>query len=297
MSQRRTALVLGETGQLARELVRTGPDENWTIECLGRSVADFTRPDTVLEAIAARDPEVVINAVAYTAVDQAEQEPETAELVNSVTPGRVAAACADRALPFIHVSTDYVFAGNKTGAYTERDETGPRSVYGATKLAGETAIMAAGGAPLIARTSWVYSAFGKNFLKTMLRVGAERDELAVVDDQIGCPTHAGDLATGLLRAGRSLIAAPEASGIYHLAGPDCVSWAEFAERIFRQSAETGGSQPHIRRIATSEYPTPATRPANSQLDSQLFVTAFGYECRSLDTGIRRTLADLAAVSG
>jgi dTDP-4-dehydrorhamnose reductase len=154
--------------------------------------------------------------------------------------------------------------------------------------------MAAGGCPLIARTSWVYSAFGKNFFKTMLRVGAERDELSVVHDQMGCPTHAADLATGLLRAARLLLDHPDKSGIYHLAGRDRVSWAEFAERIFEHSSKSHGSKPNIRRIDTSEYPTPAARPANSQLDSQAFVTAFGYECSPLDTGIKRTLADLAS---
>lgn len=258
-------LVIGRTGQLATELAaRAGGDP--AITCLGREALDLSRPEAaraaVTAALAAGGVDAVINAAAYTAVDQAESEEALALAVNGDAPGAMAQAAAARGVPFLHVSTDYVFDGTGTAPWTPGDPTGPLGAYGRTKLAGEEQVRNAGGPHVILRTSWVFSAHGANFVKTMLRLGRERDRLTIVADQVGGPTAAGDIAGALIAMARGLIADPGRSGIYHFAGAPDVSWADFAREICAQS----GLGPEVVDIPSSAYPTPARRPANSRLD-------------------------------
>ena len=250
-------LVFGKTGQVARELARLAPEAYFA----GRDAADLTDPAACAALIRARHPRAVINAAAYTAVDKAESDAETARLVNAEAPGAMAQACAELGIPFVHISTDYVFDGTGEQPRAEDAETGPLGVYGQTKLDGERAIAAATGQYAVLRTSWVFSAHGNNFVKTMRRLGAERDRLTVVADQIGGPTAAADIAQALLTMAQAIADAPEKGGIYHFAGTPDVSWADFAREIFVQSALT----PEVVDIPTSDYPTPARRPLNSRL--------------------------------
>lgn len=255
--------MFGATGQVARAMLERAEGQGLDVTALGRDQADLQDPDALRAAIAAA-PEgaVVLNAAAYTAVDKAESEPELAEAVNGRAPGVMAEAARDRGLGFIHISTDYVFDGSKDGAYRETDATNPKGVYGVTKLQGEEAATAAHPGAVIVRTSWVYSPYGGNFLKTMLRVGAERDELRVVNDQVGAPTSAHDIADGLI----ALMKADRAAGAYHLTGGGEASWADFADAIFEAQEPIWGRRPAVTRITTADYPTPAARPANSRLD-------------------------------
>lgn len=268
------ALVFGRTGQLAIELARRAPDRV-TVEALGRDRADLTDPDACAAAIVATDADIVINAAAYTAVDQAESDRDTVRLVNAETPGAMARAAAARSIPFLHVSTDYVFDGSGTRPWAEGDPVAPLGVYGETKLAGERAVAAANGVHVILRTSWVFSAHGRNFVKTMLRVGAERDMLTVVDDQRGGPTAAADIADALWTIAAAFHGGKGQSGIFHFAGTPSVSWADFAEEIFARSSLP--RKPAIKRIPTSDYPTPAKRPANSTLDCSRIKAVYGIE--------------------
>ncbi|PWE18692.1 dTDP-4-dehydrorhamnose reductase [Marinicauda salina] len=289
----RRLLVLGRTGQLASELARRAPAAGWTIDHMGRDQIDFENPEAAEAAFAAAErPDLVINAAAFTAVDLAESEEPTARRINAETPARLATACADRAIPFIHISTDYVFDGEKDGYYTEIDTPAPRSAYGRTKLEGERAVAAAGGRALVVRTSWVYSPFGKNFVKTMLRLGEERDTLRIVDDQYGCPTAAGDLADGLIAASERLAAGDHEGGLYHLAGTGDTSWAGFADAIFERARTRWGRRPEVERIPSSEFPTPAPRPRNSRLDSGRFARDFGYAASAWRASLDATLEEL-----
>lgn len=251
---------------MARSLASLAPAGS--LAKLGRPDLDLTNRESIERAILAVRPDVIINAAAYTAVDQAEAEATLAFAVNAEGPGLLADAASTRGIPLIHLSTDYVFDGSKTGAYTELDPTGPAGAYGNSKLAGEQKVRDAGAAHIILRTSWVYSAFGKNFLKTMLRLAATREEIAVVHDQIGNPTSADDIAAAALKIAHRLHASPDEAprGLFHLAGTGAATWAEFAEFIFETSASLGGPAARVRRITTAEYPTPTKRPANSQLD-------------------------------
>lgn len=269
-------IILGRSGQLATELLRQAPQAGWEVEPLGRDGADFTDPLACAEALGARLPaDAVINAAAYTAVDQAEREEALAHTINAETPGRLAALCAGRNVPFLHVSTDYVFDGRKPSAYVETDPTAPQSAYGRSKRAGEIAVEDAGGLTLIARTAWVYSAHGHNFVRTMLRLGADREVLRVVEDQLGCPTAADELARCLLVAARAMSKGESAGGLYHLAGAGETSWAGFAEAIFALAGPHWKRRPAVTPIPAAEYPTPARRPANSRLDSSRFEAQFG----------------------
>ncbi|MFV0302289.1 MAG: dTDP-4-dehydrorhamnose reductase, partial [Paracoccus sp. (in: a-proteobacteria)] len=251
-------LIFGSTGQVARELRRRAPDALF----LGRDAADLTDPAACATAIAQSDCAAIINAAAYTAVDRAETDSETARLVNAESPAAMARAAAARGVPFLHVSTDYVFDGSGEGARDETAPTAPLGIYGATKLAGEQAIAAEGGQWAVMRTSWVFSSHGANFVKTMLRLGAERDRLTVVADQIGGPTPAGDIAAALLIMAGQMVADPHKGGLYHFAGAPDASWADFAREIFRQA----GLTPTVVDIPSRDYPTPAQRPLNSRLD-------------------------------
>lgn len=279
-------LVFGRTGQVARELARLAPGARF----LGREEADLTQPEACAAAILSARPRAVINAAAWTAVDKAEIEADAARLVNAAAPGAMARACASLGIPFLHVSTDYVFDGSGERPWREDDATGPLGVYGATKLAGEQAIAAAGGHWALLRTSWVFSAHGANFVRTMLRLGAERPRLTIVADQTGGPTPAADIAAALLAMAREMEGDATKGGLYHFAGAPDVTWAGFAREIFRQA----GLGTQVVDIATADYPTPARRPANSRLDCTRIARDFGIARPDWRAGLAAVLAELEA---
>jgi dTDP-4-dehydrorhamnose reductase len=259
-------LVFGKTGQVARELQRIAPDARY----LGREEADLMDPAACAAVVAASDADAVINAAAWTAVDKAEAEEAAATVVNGDAPAAMAQAAAAKGIPFLHVSTDYVFDGAGDQPFVPDDPTWPLGAYGRSKLAGEAGVRAAGGQHLILRTSWVVSAHGANFVKTMLRLGAERESLRVVADQIGGPTPAADIAGALVTAAKALRdGAP--GGTHHFSGSPDTSWADFARAIMAEA----GLACRIEDITTVEYPTPARRPLNSRLDCRAFTAAFG----------------------
>lgn len=288
-------LVTGRQGQLVRSLLERGqhwPDHK--LIAVGTPELDLASPGSAAAMIRSARPDVVVNAAAYTAVDEAENEPDIALAVNATGAGELAAAASELGAPIIHISTDYVFDGMGTGRYREEDEVGPIGAYGRTKLAGEELVRAASPAHLILRTSWVYSPFGTNFVKTMLRLADTRGELTVVGDQIGNPTSALDLADaiGVLldRLGNS--PAKEIAGTYHLAGAGEASWADFARGIFAVSAELGGPSAKVRDIATREWPTRAKRPVNSRLDSSKFTQTLGFAMPDWRQSVRPVVARL-----
>lgn len=258
-------LLFGQTGQVAGEICRlTGPD--LAVTALGRSEADLTDPAACAAFIADAGADAVINAAAWTAVDRAEEEEALAHVVNAEAPGAMARAAAARGIPFLHVSTDYVFDGSGNRPWREDDPVAPLGAYGRTKLAGERAVADAGGVHAILRTAWVFAGHGSNFVATMLRVGRDRDRLTVVDDQRGGPTPAGAIAAALVAMARGLTqgAGPEKTGVFHFAGQPAVTWCGFARAVF---AGTGWEKvPEIAPIRTEDWPTPAARPANSVLD-------------------------------
>lgn len=262
-----TLLVFGETGQVARELAARAPDAVY----LGREAADLSDPAACAAAVRAAEPTLVINAAAYTAVDKAEAEEDLATRVNGAAPGAMAAAAAEMGVPFVHISTDYVFDGAGTAPFAPDAPVAPLGAYGRSKLAGEEAVRAAGGVHAILRTSWVVSAHGNNFVKTMLRLGAERDSLTIVADQVGGPTAAGDIAAACLAIADQLAADPGKTGTYHFAGAPDVSWADFAREIFGQA----GLDCAVTDIPSAAYPTPARRPQNSRMDCTSLEAAFG----------------------
>ncbi|WP_375573972.1 dTDP-4-dehydrorhamnose reductase [Seohaeicola saemankumensis] len=280
-------LVFGQTGQVATELARqAAPDMAMT--CLGRDRADLSDPAACAAAIAASDADVVINAAAYTAVDRAESEEDLATTINGTAPGAMAAACKAAGIPFLHVSTDYVFDGSGTRPWQPDDATGPLGAYGRSKLAGEQAVRAAGGAHALMRTSWVFSAHGANFVKTMLRLGAERDKLTIVADQIGGPTAAADIAAALLTMARAFHAGQGTTGTYHFSGAPDVSWADFARAIFVQA----GLACAVEDIPTSAYPTPARRPGNSRMDCTGLTRDFGIKRPDWRASLASVMSDL-----
>ncbi len=283
------ALVFGTTGQLGIELARTAP-RGTLLLAFGHEAADLTHPATCAALVAATDADVVINAAAYTAVDAAETDRETARLVNAAAPGAMAKAAAARALPFLHVSTDYVFDGSGTRPWREDDPTAPLGAYGATKLEGERLVGAAGGPHVILRTSWVFSAHGRNFVRTMLRLGAERDRLSVVDDQRGGPSAAADIARALWAIARAFAEGRGQDGVFHYAGAPAVTWAGFAEAIF--AASSLPRKPEVARIATADYPTPARRPANSVLDCTRIGAVYGIEQPDWRASLARVIREL-----
>lgn len=279
-------LVFGRTGQVATELqALAGP--KLTIEALGREAADLSDPAACAAQIAATDAAAVINAAAYTAVDRAEEEETLATTVNGTAPTAMAQAAAVRNLPFLHLSTDYVFAGTGTQPQAPSAPTAPQNAYGRSKLAGEEGITAAGGQSLILRTSWVFSAHGGNFVKTMLRLSDTRETLSVVEDQIGGPTPARDIAKTLIVLTQALISG-QAGGIYHYAGTPAVSWQCFARETF----ERAGRNVEVTGIATKDYPTPAVRPLNSRLDCASLQADFGIIQPDWKAGLSRVITDL-----
>ncbi|OWY07624.1 dTDP-4-dehydrorhamnose reductase [Thioclava sp. F42-5] len=279
-------LVFGQTGQVAQELQRLVPDAAF----LGRNRVDLNDPGATAKAIREAKPEAVINAAAYTAVDKAEEEEALAQVVNVDAPAAMAEACRDLGIPFVHISTDYVFNGSGDAPFKPTDPTGPLGAYGRTKLAGEEAIRAADGTFAILRTSWVFSSHGGNFVKTMLRLSESRDYLTIVADQIGGPTPAKAIAEACLTMAQELQRAPEKSGVYHFSGSPDVSWAGFAREIFART----GRDVTVEDIPAADYPTPAKRPLNSRLDcSDLAV--FGLNRPDWRSGLNEVLIELGAV--
>lgn len=273
-------LVTGRDGQVARSLAERGGAHELLFA--GRPELDLADPASIERVVASVAPDLIVSAAAYTAVDRAEDEPELAMAVNGEGPGVLARAAARIGAPVIHLSTDYVFDGSLCRPWREDDPVAPLGVYGATKLAGEQALAASGATHAILRTAWVYSPFGSNFVRTMLRLAETRDELGVVEDQIGCPTSAFDIADAVLAMVDAWRTEPRrgADAIYHFAGAGETSWADFASAIFAESAKRGGPVAEIRGIPTSAWPTKARRPVNSRLDSRHFVTTFGHPARS-----------------
>lgn len=264
-------LVFGRTGQVAQALSEASFPNGASVVSLGREAADLSHPGVVAAAIAAHRPDVVLNAAAYTAVDKAETERDLAMAVNAAAPGEMATAAAGIGAAFVHLSTDYVFDGMGRRPYVETDPTGPLQVYGESKLAGEAAVRRAGGVSATLRTSWVFSPYGRNFVKTMLRLGVERPEISVVADQLGKPTPAAAIAAAMIEVALALCDEPARTGIYHFAGDETTSWADFARETFAAA----GVSTTVRNITTADYPTPARRPAWSALDCTAIEQAFG----------------------
>ena len=286
-------LVTGTNGQVARALVdRAGQFPEITVVAVGRPQLDLENIATIFPAIADVRPDLIVNAAAYTAVDKAEQEPQRAFAINRDGAAAVAAAARTLGVPLIHLSTDYVFSGGKATAYVESDETGPLGVYGKSKLAGEVAVRSANPDAVILRTSWVYSPFGSNFVKTMLRLAGERPVLRVVDDQVGNPTSALDLAEAILRIAPRV--KEGAGATFHVAGSGSVSWCGLAKHVFETSRSVGGPAAEVVPISTSEYPTPARRPANSRLDTSAFNARFGHSLRDWRAGVEETVRRILA---
>jgi dTDP-4-dehydrorhamnose reductase len=278
-------LVFGKTGQVARELQQLG-----TVTALGREEANLSDPKACADAIRHHAPDAVINAAAYTAVDQAEDEEAVATAINGDAPTAMAKACAQLGIPFVHISTDYVFEGTGQDPWRSQDQTAPQNAYGRSKLAGEIGIADSGGTYAILRTSWVVSAHGANFIKTMLRLSETHHTLNIVGDQIGGPTPASDIALACLQIAEQLIQDPSKSGTYHFSGAPDVSWADFADEIFDQA----GKSLTVTPIPTTDYPTPAQRPLNSRMDCTATKRAFGIERPDWVTGLKTILDDLGA---
>jgi len=266
-------LVTGGTGQVASALAVAGGD---AVRVVGRPAFDFDRPESIVANFRAVAPWLVVNAAAYTAVDAAEDDPESAYRANRDGPGALARLCAAADIPLIHISTDYVFDGTKGTPYVETDTTRPTGVYGASKLAGEQEVLAISPRTIVLRTSWVYAPTGKNFVRTMLRVGAERDRVRVVADQRGCPTTAADLADAILAIAVRLRAGWRDSfaGVFHAAGSGETTWHGLAVATFEEAEKFGARPPAVEAISTADYPTKAKRPADTRLDCGKLATVF-----------------------
>jgi dTDP-4-dehydrorhamnose reductase len=285
-------LVLGAGGQVGHELSRLAWSEDYQVAAFGRAGVDITRKEAVSGALGRERPDIVINAAAYTAVDRAESEADAAWAGNCTGPAYLAASCQAAGTPLIHISTDYVFDGSKPGPYREDDPVNPLGVYGHSKEAGDRAVREALPQHVILRTAWVYSAHGHNFVKTMLRVAAERPVLRVVADQIGSPTSAADIAGAIAAIVRRVAAGDRHWGTYHFAGGGEVTWHGFAEAIFELAAPWRGAPPTVEAITTADYPTPARRPANSVLDCRHIGEAFGIVPRPWREALAEVIREL-----
>ena len=272
-------LVTGKEGQVDTSLQALADKSPLDIELIriGLPEIDLSKPDTLDAVVRAAKPDVIISSAAYTAVDKAESEPELAEAINGHGPQRLAQLAAELEVPILHLSTDYVFAGDKDGIYSETDGPAPVSVYGRTKLLGEELIRQATPDHVILRTAWVYSPYGNNFVKTMLRLGSTRDEINVVADQRGSPTYAPEIARALLSVAQRVVADRDENlrGTFHLTAQGETSWAGFAEAIFEGAAARGGKKVKVNPIATADYPTPAKRPLNSRLNGEKLLATYG----------------------
>jgi dTDP-4-dehydrorhamnose reductase len=288
------AIVIGTSGQLATELRRRSCPAG--IELLPALKVDVTDAAGLTRTLDELRPELMLNASAYTAVDRAESEPDRAFAVNATGPKTMAEWCARHGAALVHVSTDYVFDGSKRSAYVETDATAPLGVYGESKLAGEEAVRSGCAQHVTLRTSWVFSAHGQNFLKTMLRLAAERDELRVVADQQGRPTAANDLADAMLLVASRIRAGAPSFGTYHFAGSGETTWHGFAQAHVDEQAPITGKKPRVTPITTQAYPTPAKRPANSVLATAAFEHAFGVVPRHWRDGVREAFSELTRPS-
>ena len=284
-------LVTGGAGQVATELAQRA-----AVRRVGRPAFDFDQPETIDQVFHAAEPTLVVNAAAWTAVDAAEAEPDAALRANRDGPARLAALCAAAGVPLIHISTDYVFDGAKGAPYVETDPTSPTGVYGRTKLAGEEAVLAAGGRSVILRTSWVYAAAGKNFVRTMLGAAQKTSTLRVVADQQGCPTNAGDLADAILAVAERVAAGwrDEYGGVFHAAGAGSATWHGLALAAFTAAARHGRAMPEVLPIATADWPTPARRPADSRLECGKLRRVFGVALPEWEPSLVRTVEAIVA---
>jgi dTDP-4-dehydrorhamnose reductase len=287
-------LVFGTTGQLAREFQRQPWPAGVEPRFLDRAAVDLAHPDAAAAAVADHRPDAVVIAAAYTAVDRAESEEALATAVNAEAPGAIAAAAARIGAPVVHLSTDYVFDGTKPEPYVEDDPIAPTGAYGRSKALGEARVRDANPHHLILRTAWVYSPFGTNFVRTMLRLAASRPEVGVVADQQGCPTAASELARAIVKLLPGLRDGGTRWGTYHAAGATATSWHGFAEAIFASLASRGLTRPLNRAIATADYPTPARRPANSRLASDRLVAAFGLRLAGFEESLPGVIDELLA---
>lgn len=286
-----TILVIGRSGQVARALAQYPG-----VVTAGRPDADLAKAETLAAAIVRHAPAAVVNAGAYTAVDAAEAERDEAFAINAAGAGHLARACARADVPLVHISSDYVFDGGATRPWREDDEIAPLSAYGASKAEGEAQVSAAGGRHVILRASWIYSETGRNFLTTMLRLGRERPELSVVDDQIGAPTYAADIAAAIA----GIIEAAETGrddiwGTYHFTNAGSTTWFGFAAAIFAQARARGGQVPKLKPITTADYPTPARRPAYSVLDTTKFTRVFGIDPPDWREALNRCMGRVAEI--
>ena len=293
---RMTILLLGKGGQVGWELQRSLAPLGLVV-AHDADTADFSQPDQVAALVRAVQPNVIVNAAAHTAVDKAESEPEFARLLNAITPGAIAGAASELGALLVHYSTDYVFDGSGSAPRDETAATGPLSVYGSTKLEGEQLIANSGCRHLIFRTSWVYAARGGNFAKTMLRLAAERDALNVINDQVGAPTGADLLADVTAHAIRAVQARPELAGLYNLVAGGETSWYDYARLVIDWARANGlpvkVAPEAVQPIATSAYPTPATRPLNSRLATGKLQQAFGLTLPSWQAGVQRMLIEIS----
>ena len=270
--------VTGKAGQVVTSLIERGSDAGHEVVALGRPELDLTDSASVARGLEAVAPDVIVSAAAYTLVDKAEVESELARSVNGAGAGAVALAAKALGVPLVHVSTDYVFDGTLGRPYLESDSTGPTGAYGSSKLEGEQAVLTThGNNSTVLRVAWVYSPFGANFVKTMLRLAEDRDEVSVVADQLGNPTSALDIADGIIRVATNLISDDNRAlrGVFHMTAKGEASWADFADAIFAASAARGGPFARVKRITTANYPTLAIRPANSRLDCGLIARVHG----------------------
>ena len=288
-------LVTGGTGQLASALADQGGKR---VLRVGRPDFDFDRPETIAASFRAADPWLVVNAAAYTAVDAAEKDEAAAMRANRDGPAELARLCAEAGIPLVHVSTDYVYDGDKPSPYVETDPVGPHGVYGSSKLAGETAVLGSGAQAVILRTAWVYAASGKNFVRTMLNLGQTRDELRVVADQHGCPTSAADLAAAILSIADHIATNgwnPSRGGVFHAAGSGETTWHGLALAVFQDAVRHGAKTPStVAPISTADYPTPARRPANSRLDCSRLEAVYGVRLPPWRDSVRRTVDEIFA---
>ena len=276
-------LLFGKTGQVAKELCNRP-----NVTAIGRDKADFTEPKKIIEIVKSTDADIIINAVAYTSVDLAEEEFELANIINGTTVKELAKVSASRNIPFLHISTDYVFKGGGNLNWKTSDQTNPQNSYGKSKLIGESGILEAGGPHVILRTSWVFSSHGNNFVKTMLRLASNNNELSIVKDQIGGPTCAKDIADALWKIASDFYAGNGITGIYHFSGKPNSSWANFASEIFSQSQQ----DIKIKQILTKDFLTKAKRPLNSRLDCSSLRIDYGIKQPEWKKGLTNVLANL-----
>lgn len=285
-------LILGKTGQVASELARTAWPDHFEIVQLGRLACDLGSADSIRAAFSTHTPGLVVNAAAYTAVDRAESDVEKAQRINCAGPELLARCCSESGAALIHLSTDYVFDGTKTTPYSESERTNPLSVYGRTKRDGEVAVRANLDRHVVVRSSWVFSAHGTNFVKTMLRLASERRELRVVDDQRGCPTAARDIAEAIKAISIAIDNGFDDWGTFHFAGTGPATWFEFARSIL--AIDPVARDAEVRPISSAEYPTAARRPANSVLDCSRVRSVFGIEQPHWRLSLAATMSELLA---